>query len=67
MEWFYVDWVTKRLVSLTLMLCLINDSLLTPQITSQSPLILISLFASFDSQLFFILSSIHLMRKETLA
>ena len=35
MEWFYVDWVTKRLVSLTLMLCLINDSLLTPQITTE--------------------------------
>ena len=26
MEWFYVDWVTKGLVSLTLMLFLINDS-----------------------------------------
>ena len=67
MEWFYVDWVTKRLVSLTLMLFLINDSLLTPQITTQSSLIFISIFASFDSQLFFILSSIHLMRKKTLA
>ena len=67
MECFYVDWVTKWLVSLTLMLFLINDSLLTPQITTQSPLISTSIFASFDSQLFFILSLIHLMRKETLA
>ena len=50
-EWFYVDWVTKRLVSLTLMLCLSNDSLLTPQITSQSPLISSHLvFNPFDEK-----------------
>ena len=51
MEWFYVDWVTKRLVSLTLMLCLSNDSLSTPQVTSQIPLISIYLvFNPFDEK-----------------